>query len=115
LVKLRTIAVDGTKVKASASRHKTMSYGYMLKAKAEPKAQIDALLKHAQQADEAEKNQPELDLAGEIARRELPLAAISEARNVWSSARAKPICNVGVTPMTSRAEAVNSNAHEVHR
>jgi transposase len=51
-VKLGTIAVDGTKLKANASRHKAMSYGHMVKAEAELKAQIDALLKRAQQADE---------------------------------------------------------------
>jgi transposase len=80
LVKLGTIAVDGTKVKASASRHKAMSYGHMLKAEAELKAQIDALLQRAKQADEAEKNEPELDIPAEIARREARLAAIAEAR-----------------------------------
>ena len=80
LVKLGTIAVDGTKLKANASRHKAMSYGHMLKAEAELKAQIDALLRRAQQADEAEKNEPELDIPAEIARREARLAAISEAR-----------------------------------
>jgi len=80
LVKLGTIAVDGTKVKANASRHKAMSYGHMLKAEAELTAQIDALLKRAQQADEAEKNEPELDIPAEIARREARLVAITEAR-----------------------------------
>jgi len=80
LVKLGTIAVDGTKVKANASRHKAMSYGHMLKAEAELKAQIDALLKRAQQTDEAEKNDPELDIPAEIARREARLLAIAEAR-----------------------------------
>jgi len=80
LVKLGTIAVDGTKLKANASRHKAMSYGHMLKAEAELKAQIDALLKRAQQADEAEKNEPELDIPSEIARREARLQAITEAR-----------------------------------
>lgn len=80
LVKLGTIAVDGTKLKANASRHKAMSYGHMLKAEAELKAQIDALLKRAQQADEAEKNEPELDIPAEIARREARLSAIDEAR-----------------------------------
>jgi transposase len=80
LVKLGTIAVDGTKLKANASRHKAMSYGHMLKAEAELKAQIEALLKRAQQADEAEKNEPELDIPAEIARREQRLAAIQEAR-----------------------------------
>ncbi|MFY9513033.1 MAG: IS1182 family transposase [Rubrivivax sp.] len=80
LVKLGTIAVDGTKVKANAGRHKAMSYGHMRKAEAELKAQIDALLKRAQQADEAEKNEPELDIPAEIARREARLTAITAAR-----------------------------------
>ena len=54
LVKLGTIAVDGTKIKANASRHKAMSYGHMLKAEAELKAQIAALLSRAKSADDAE-------------------------------------------------------------
>jgi transposase len=80
LVKLGTIAVDGTKVKANASRHKAMSYGHMLKAEAELKAQIDALLNKARAADEAEKNEPELDIPAEIARRQDRLDAIAAAR-----------------------------------
>ena len=80
LVKLGTIAVDGTKVKANASRHKAMSYGHMLKAEAELKAQIDALLNKALAADEAEKNEPELDIPAEIARRQDRLDAIAAAR-----------------------------------
>jgi transposase len=80
LVKLGTIAVDGTKVKANASRHKAMSYGHMLKTEAELKAQIDALLNKARAADEAEKNEPELDIPAEIARRQDRLDAIAAAR-----------------------------------
>lgn len=80
LVKLGTIAVDGTKVKANASRHKAMSYGHMLKAEAELKAQIEALLNKARAADEAEKNEPELDIPAEIARRQDRLEAIAAAR-----------------------------------
>jgi len=80
LVKLGTIAVDGTKVKANASRHKAMSYGHMLKAEAELKAQIAALLNRAKSADEAEKNEPELDIPAEIARRQDRLDAIAQAR-----------------------------------
>jgi transposase len=80
LVKLGTIAVDGTKVKANASRHKAMSYGHMLKAEAELKAQIDALLAKARAADEAEKNEPELDIPAEIARRQDRLDALAAAR-----------------------------------
>ena len=80
LVKLGTIAVDGTKVKANASRHKAMSYGHMLKAEAELKAQIAALLNRAKSADEAEKNEPELDIPAEITRRQDRLDAIAQAR-----------------------------------
>jgi transposase len=80
LVKLGTIAVDGTKLKANASRHKAMSYGHMLKTEAELKAQIAALLDKAKSADEAEKNEPELDIPAEIARRQDRLDAIAAAR-----------------------------------
>jgi transposase len=80
LVKLGTVAVDGTKVKANASRHKAMSYGHMLKAEAELKAQIASLLERAKAADEAEQNEPELDVPAEIARRQDRLQAIQQAR-----------------------------------
>lgn len=80
LVKLGTIAVDGTKVKANASRHKAMSYGRMQAAEVELKAQIAALLKKAANADEAEKNEAELDIPAEIERRQVRLAAIEAAK-----------------------------------
>ena len=72
--------MDGTKVKANASRHKAMSYSHMLKAEAELKAQIAALLDKARSADEAEKNEPELDIPAEIAQRQDRLNAIAQAR-----------------------------------
>ena len=80
LVKLGTIAVDGTKIKANASRHKAMSYERMKKTELELKAQIDALLAKANAADDAEKNEPEFDLPAEITRREERLAVIRAAR-----------------------------------
>jgi transposase len=80
LVKLGTIAVDGTKIKANASRHKAMSYERMLKAEVELKAQIKALMDKAKAADEAERNEPELDIPGEIARRQDRLDAIAAAK-----------------------------------
>jgi transposase len=51
LVRLGTIAVDGTKVQGNASRHKAMSYGYMTKEVVRIRAEIDALLKRAQEID----------------------------------------------------------------
>lgn len=80
LVKLGTIAVDGTKVKANASRHKAMSYGRMQQAEADLKQQIASLLERARSADAAEANEPEQDLPAEIARREARLAAIESAK-----------------------------------
>ena len=80
LVKLGTIAVDGTKIKANASRHKAMSYGRMQTAEAELKAQIAALLKKASNTDEAEKDEPDLDIPAEIEHRQVRLAAIAAAK-----------------------------------
>ena len=80
LVKLGTVAVDGTKLKANASRHKAMSYERMLKAEVELKAQIDGLLNRARAADDLEKNEPDVDIPGEIQRRADRLAAITAAK-----------------------------------
>jgi transposase len=51
LVRLGTIAVDGTKVQGNASRHKAMSYGYMTKDVVRLRAEIDELLKQAEAVD----------------------------------------------------------------
>jgi Transposase DDE domain len=67
-------------VKANASRHKAMSYGHMVKAEAELKAQIAALMNRAKAADQAEKNEPQPDVPAEIARRQDRLRAIQAAR-----------------------------------
>jgi transposase len=80
LVKLGTVAIDGTKIKANASRHKAMSYERMQQAELELKAQIDALLERAKSTDAAEADEPELDIPAEIERREVRLKAINEAR-----------------------------------
>ena len=80
LVKLGTVAIDGTKVKANASRHKAMSYGHMVKAEAELTGQIEALLARAARTDEAEADEPELDIPAQITRRKARLEAIHAAR-----------------------------------
>ena len=80
LVKLGTVAIDGTKIKANASRHKAMSHERMQQAETELKAQIDELLERAKTADAAEAEEPKVDLPAEIERRETRLQAITEAR-----------------------------------
>jgi transposase len=102
LVKLGTIAIDGTKIKANASRHKAMSYGRMQQAEAELKQQIQGLLEQAAAADAAEKNEPELDLPAEIARREQRLAVIGAAKERLEQRQREADAARGRTPDDER-------------
>lgn len=54
LVKLGHVALDGTKIKANASKHKAMSYARMKKREAELKAEVDRWLAAAEAADAEE-------------------------------------------------------------
>lgn len=54
LVKLGHVALDGTKIKANASKHKAMSYGRMEKAEAELAAEVAGWLKAAEGADKSD-------------------------------------------------------------
>jgi transposase len=54
LVKLGHVALDGTKIKANASKHKAMSYGHMKRREAELKAEVDRWLAAAEAADAEE-------------------------------------------------------------
>jgi hypothetical protein len=80
LVKLGTIAIDGTKIKANASPHDAMSYKFMVKAEAELKAEIEALLEKARATDGAERTEPEFDIPAELTRRKDRLEVIAAAK-----------------------------------
>ncbi len=54
LVKLGHVALDGTKIKANASRHKAMSYGRMREAEAKLRAEVEAWFARAAAADAEE-------------------------------------------------------------
>ena len=54
LVKLGQVALDGTKIKANASKHKAMSYERMKKREAELKAEVARMLAAAEAADAQE-------------------------------------------------------------
>ena len=54
LVTLGRVALDGTKVKANASKHKAMSYGRMPEREAQLEAQVAAILEEAEAIDQAE-------------------------------------------------------------
>jgi hypothetical protein len=107
--------VDGTKVKANASRHKAMSDGHMLKVEAEPKAQIAALLQRAKAAGEAEKNEPELDVPAEIARRQDRLSAIAQARARLEKRQRETELDKGRDPEDNRAGVATSASSECRK
>lgn len=54
LVKLGHVAVDGTKLKANASKHKAMSYSRMEEAEQKLQQQVEELLRQAEETDAAE-------------------------------------------------------------
>ena len=65
LVKLGHVAVDGTKLKANASRHKAMSYGRMKTAEPKLAAEVAAWLKQAEAQDRAEDAEHGPELRGD--------------------------------------------------
>ncbi len=54
LVELGHVALDGTKLKANASKHKAMSYGRMVRAEGDLAAEVEAWLAEAEAVDAAE-------------------------------------------------------------
>ena len=84
LVKLGHVALDGTKIKANASKHKAMSYDRMKKREAELEAEVDRWLKAAEAAD-AEEDKRYGDQRGDempdwVADKQKRLQKIREAR-----------------------------------
>lgn len=85
LVKLGHVSIDGTKIKANASKHKAMSYKRMIEAEARLKQEIEALLHQAEETDAAEdaqygKKRRGDELPDELSRRESRLQKIREAK-----------------------------------
>lgn len=84
LVKLGHVALDGTKVRANASKHKAMSYKRMKEREAQLQGEVDELLRRAQEVDEEEDRRYGRDKRGdelpeELAFREGRLEKIREA------------------------------------
>jgi len=79
LLKLGTIALDGTKVHANASRHSALSYGHAQKIEAQLEAEVKEMLARAEAADQ-EPVPKGLSIPKELARREERLAAIRQAK-----------------------------------
>ena len=107
VVQLGTLAIDGTKVKASASKHKAMSYGRMLEQEQRLREQIAALTAQAEAVDAAEDatHGPAVrgdKLPDELQRRETRLATIQAAKARLEARQAEADRQKGRTPGDGR-------------
>jgi transposase len=100
-VKLGRVALDGTKMKANASKHKAMSYDRMREKDKQIRVEVKQLLEQAEAADAEEDKLHGKDLRGdelpeELQRRESRLKKIREAkRAVEARAREKAAAEGG--------------------
>jgi Transposase DDE domain len=79
MLKLGTVALDGTKIHANASRHSALSYEHAGKIEAQLKAEVAELLARAEAADHADVPDG-MSIPDELARREKRLAKLAQAR-----------------------------------
>ena len=79
LVKLGTVSLDGTKIKANASKHKALSWDYANRLEAQLKQEVEELMRLAEEADQYSRPE-EMDIPEELKRREERLAAIARAK-----------------------------------
>ncbi len=79
VLQLGNIALDGSKLKANASKHSALSYGHIMKLEAQLHGEVKKLMALAEAADN-EKIPEGLNLPAEIARREDRLKAIATAK-----------------------------------
>jgi len=79
MLKLGTVALDGTKMHANASRHSALSYGHAKKIEKRLKKEVQQLLRLAEQADAADLSDG-MSIPEELERREQRLAAIAAAK-----------------------------------
>ena len=88
IFKLGDIYIDGTKIKANASKHKALSWKYACKLEEQLKEEVETLLKRAE--TENSKPNKDLDIPAEIARREDRLDKISAVKEeIESRAKAR--------------------------
>lgn len=78
-LKLGKVSLDGTKVKANASKHSALSWEHACKIEEQLKVEVAELMKLAEQADACEVPDG-MDIPSEIARREDRMEAIAEAK-----------------------------------
>lgn len=101
LVKLGHVALDGTKIRANASKHKAMSYARMQQREAELAAEVDRWMKAASAADAEEDR-----LHGEARGDELP---------AWVADKKKRLEKIRQAKAELEAEAEAAAAEELRR
>jgi len=79
MFKLGKISLDGTKLKANASKHKALSYQHLQKIEQQVKAEVAALTAQAEAVDSTPINDG-MDIPAEIARREDRLNVMADAK-----------------------------------
>jgi transposase len=84
-MKLGRVALDGSKVKGNASKHKTMSYGRTKETEKRLREEVRKLLNQAEAADKEEdsrygRDRRDDELSEELQRRETRIARIREAK-----------------------------------
>ena len=87
VLKLGTVALDGTKIHANASRHSALSYEHAGKIEAQLQAEVAALIAKAEAADQADVPDG-MSIPEELGRREARLVSIARAKSTIE-ARAK--------------------------
>ena len=79
LVKLGNVSLDGTKIKANASKHKALSWDYATRLEVQLQQEVEELMRLAAEADQSS-SPAEMDIPEELQRREARLAAIARAK-----------------------------------
>ncbi len=79
ILKIGKISLDGTKIKANASKHQALSWGHACKLEKQLKAEVDSLLRQAEQADQSAIPDG-MSIPEELERREKRLEAIAKAK-----------------------------------
>ena len=76
VLKVGKVSLDGTKIKANASKHKALSYAYANKLQEQLEAEVRTLMQKAEEADNEDANDG-MDIPKELLRREDRLKVIS--------------------------------------
>lgn len=115
LVRLGHVAIDGTKMKANASKHKAMSYERMQKDDARLRAEIQEWFERAQAVDEeedkAEGNGDTYDPKEEIRRREERLEKMARVREALK----KEVAEARAKRLREQAEELRKKSQDMTR